>query len=326
MQSDFGPPPPARLSTSIGQSSNVGAPGTTRQARAEASMAADNAIPIEAWNTILFEKFCRFRYVLTHGLSDHSDEFFRRHQYATGTRVLDIGCGFGDTTQLIARQVGPAGEAVGVDCAPNFIAAAIREAREAGVNNAAFLIADVQADDLRGPYDAVFSRFGTMFFNLPGAALRNIRKALRPDGELVMIVWRRREDNPWVHKAEIAVREIMPVVSHEETDQVHCGPGPFSMAEADLVSDMLRLAGFCRIGFERCDTEICIGRTLDEAVEFAMALGPAGEMIRLAGDAGQNLRPRVADALRATFAEHLSADGVWLGSSSWFIAARNSAG
>jgi hypothetical protein len=194
------------------------------------------------------------------------------------------------------------------------------------VNNLEFFVADVQADDLRGPYDAAFSRFGTMFFNLPGAALRNIRKALRPDGELAMIVWRRREDNPWVHEAELAVRDIVPVVSHEETDQVHCGPGPFSMAGADLVSDMLRSAGFERIGLQRHDTEVCIGRTVDEAVEFAMALGPAGEIIRLAGDAGQKLRPQVAEALSATFADHLRADGVWLGSSSWFVSARNPVG
>jgi ubiquinone/menaquinone biosynthesis C-methylase UbiE len=286
----------------------------------------DNAIPIEAWNTILFEKYCRFRHVLTHGLSGHSDELLRRRPFATGARVLDIGCGFGDTTRLISAQVGSAGAAVGVDCGRNFIAVASREAREADASGAGFFAADVQTDDLGGPYDAAFSRFGTMFFNLPVAALCNIRKALKPGGELRMIVWRKREDNPWTHKAELKVKEIVPVISHEETDQVHCGPGPFSMAGADMVSDMLQIAGFERIAFERYDTDICIGRTLDDAVEFAMALGPAGEIIRLAGEAGQKLRPEVVAALRATLADHVRADGVWVGSSSWFITARNPAG
>ena len=82
-----------------------------------------------------------------------------------------------------------------------------------------------------------------MFFNLPVPALRNIRRALAPGGELSMIVWRRREDNPWLHEAELRVREIVPVVSHEETSAVHCGPGPFSMAGPDMVSDMLQGRG-----------------------------------------------------------------------------------
>jgi ubiquinone/menaquinone biosynthesis C-methylase UbiE len=286
----------------------------------------ENTIPIEAWNTVLFDKFSRFRTTLTAGLSGHSDELFRRLEYPAGARVLDIGCGFGDTTQRIAQQVGPQGAAVGVDCARNFIDAATRETQEARIGNASFLVADVQADDLRGPYDHAFSRFGTMFFNLPGAALRNIARALKPGGDLAMIVWRRREDNAWAHEPELLVKEMVPVVSHDETDQVHCGPGPFSMAGPDIVSDMLRAAGFDRIGFARYDSDVRIGETLDDAIEFAMALGPAGEIIRLAGDEGAKRKPDVVAALRTLFTPYRRKDGVWLGSSSWFVTARKPLG
>jgi SAM-dependent methyltransferase len=283
----------------------------------------DNAIPIEAWDTVLFEKFCRFRWVVTNGLAVHSDTLLDRRPYPAGAKVLDVGCGFGDTAHRIARQVGPEGAATGVDCAPNFVKAATQGAQDAGLANASFFVADVQTDDLRGPYDSLFARFGTMFFNMPVPALRNMRSALRPGGESTMIVWRRREDNPWVHEAELCVREIVPVVSHDDTDEVHCGPGPFSMAGADMVSDMFRIAGYDRISFERFDADICIGRTLDDAVEFAMALGPAGEIIRLAGEIGQKLRPDVVAALRATLAPHTRDDGVWMRSSSWIVTARN---
>jgi ubiquinone/menaquinone biosynthesis C-methylase UbiE len=286
-------------------------------------MPRENDTIIKAWNTVLFDKFCRFKHLLIDGLSAHSDEALARHRHPEGARVLDVGCGFGDATRRIANRVGPAGVAVGVDCADNFIATAERESREAGVANATFFVADVQRDDLRGPYDSAFSRFGTMFFMMPGAAMRNIRKALRRGGELTMIVWRKREDNPWLHEAELRVREIVPVVAHEDTDQVHCGPGPFSMAGPDMVSGMLRGAGFDRIGFERFDADICIGRDLAEAIEFAMALGPAGEIIRLAGEEGERRKPDVMSALRHALTPYARSDGVWGPSSTWFVTARN---
>jgi ubiquinone/menaquinone biosynthesis C-methylase UbiE len=286
-------------------------------------MPTENDVVIEAWNTVLFDKFCRFKHLLIHGLSGHSDEALARHPFAPGQRVLDIGCGFGDSTQRIARAVAPGGAAVGVDCASNFVQGATKEASAAGIENASFFVADVQVDDLRGPYDRAFARFGTMFFMTPGAAMRNIRKALKPGGELLMIVWRKREENPWLHDAELRVRELVPVVSHEETDQVHCGPGPFSMAGPDMVSDMLRGVGYDRVTFERFDTDICIGKDLDEAIEFAMALGPAGEIIRLAGDEGVKRKDAVVAALRETLGRYARADGVWAPSSTWFISARN---
>src|SRR4051812_47863147 len=167
----------------------------------------ENSIVIEAWNTVLFDKFVRFKHLMIDGLSRHSDEAFARHPFPPGARVLDIGCGFGDSTRRIARFVGPRGEAVGVDCAANFIKTATAEAHAAGVTNASFITADVQCDDLRGPYESAFARFGTMFFMMPGAAMRNIRKAIKPGGALTMVVWRRREDNAWVYDAELRVRQ-----------------------------------------------------------------------------------------------------------------------
>ena len=162
-----------------------------------------------------------------------------------------------------------------------------------------------------------------MFFMLPGAAMRNIRKALKPGGDFTMIVWRKREDNPWLHEAELRVREIVPVVSHEDTDQVHCGPGPFSMAGPDMVSSMLRSAGFDRIAFERFDADICIGRDLDgrdRVRDGARARRrdhpPRRRGGREAQAPGRRGAPRNAVALRR-------ADGVWAPSSTWFVRARN---
>ncbi len=288
-------------------------------------VAVSNDIVVEAWNTVLFEKFVRFKHLLIEGLSGHSEEALARHSHPKGSRVLDVGCGFGDSARRIAQTVAPGGEVVGVDCAQNFVDAATRETEQAKIDNASFFVADVQMEDLRGPYDYAFARFGTMFFMSPGAALRNIRIALKPGGELTQIVWRKREDNPWLFEAEQRVRDIVPVISHEDTDQVHCGPGPFSMADPDMVSSMMKGVGYDRITFERFDTDICIGKDVDEAIEFAMALGPAGEIIRLAEEEGERLKPDVMVALRESLTPYLKKNGVWAPSSTWFITARNPA-
>jgi ubiquinone/menaquinone biosynthesis C-methylase UbiE len=289
----------------------------------ESSMADRNDIIVEAWNTVLFDKFCRFRHLVAAGVAAHSDEALRRHALQRGARVLDIGCGFGECTLQIAQSVGPEGSAVGVDCARNFIDVAAREAGRAGAHNATFFVADAQDGGLRGPYDRAFSRFGTMFFTMPTAALRNVREALVPGGELTMIVWRRREANPWLYDAELRVKQIVPVVAHDDTQQVHCGPGPFSMASPDVVSDTLLEAGYERIAFERFDTNVCIGRDVDEAVDFAMALGPAGEIIRLAADEGAERKGQVVEALKETLRAYATPAGVWAPSSTWFVSARN---
>jgi len=284
-------------------------------------MADINRIMVEAWNTVLFDKFCRFKHLIADGLSKHSDAALSQCRFPVGSRVLDVGSGFGDCTLLIARSVGPSGSAVGVDCAGNFVDTAETDRRDQRVSNARFVQGDVQECDLRGPYDHAFSRFGTMFFADPAAAMRNVRAALKPGGSFMQIVWRKREDNPWLHDAELRVREIVPVVSHEATDQVHCGPGPFSMADADAVSTMLQGAGFERVSFERHDCDVCIGRDIDDAIDFAMSLGPAGEIIRLAGPDGEKYKPQVVSALRDVLQQFRHSAGIWAPSSTWFVTA-----
>ncbi len=279
-----------------------------------------NAEAIEAWNTVLFEKFVRFKHLLTTGLSVHGDEALRLHPPREGARVLDIGCGFGDTTRAMARIVGTGGAAFGVDAAEHFVEAARRDAEAEKAAGAHFFATDVQSGDLGGPYDAAFSRFGTMFFTSLVAALSNVGKTLVPNGELTMVVWRRRQDNPWLHAAELRVRELVPEVHPPDT--VTCGPGPFSMADDETVSEQLRAAGYERASFTRFDADICIGKNLDEAIEFALALGPAGELMRLAGDEGERRRPAVTAALRETLSRFVRPDGVLAPSSTWIIHTR----
>jgi len=279
-----------------------------------------NAEAIEAWDGPLYDTFVRFRHIVTRGLGAHGDAALRLVSPQEGQRVLDIGCGFGDSTQQIAALVGPTGEAVGVDAAERFIETARAEADEAGVANTSFLVADVQTTKFDGPFDMAFSRMGTMFFVSPVAALRNVREALVPGGKLVMVVWRRREDNLWLHRAQQIVEGI--VQKPEEYDEPTCGPGPFSMANADTTSDILIHSGFTDISLTRSDLDMASGTTMDEAVDLVMSLGPAGEILRLQGDRAAHLHPQIDAALREGLAEFVRDDGeVWAPASTWIVTA-----
>ena len=279
-----------------------------------------NAEAIEAWNGVLFDKFLRFRHIICDGLAVIGTAALKRHPPPDAARVLDVGSGFGDSTLEIAKKLGPSGEAVGVDAAERFVGMANAEAATAGIRNARFIAADAQRDELGGPYDYAFSRFGTMFFENPVSALRNVRRSLESGAPLTMTVWRRKDENPWVYAAEQAVAPIVPLPP--STDAPTCGPGPFSMASADLVSAQLLAAGFRDIAFERFDTSMRIGDDIAEAIDFAMALGPAGEIIRLAGVEGERHRPRAIDALETALRPLARADGVFAAASSWIVTAR----
>ena len=287
--------------------------------RLSADPSAANAEAIEAWDGPLYDRFVRFRHIVTTGLGAHGEEALRLFPPQPGQRVLDIGCGFGDTTQRIAGIVGPSGEAVGLDAAAKFIEAARRETSAAGIENARFEVADVQLDDLGGPYDMAFSRMGTMFFANPVAALRNVRSVLEPGARLTMVVWRRREDNDWMYRAQTIVEEI--VQRPEEYDEPTCGPGPFSMAGADTTTDILIHSGFGEIELHRCDLPIVVGHDVDEAIDLVMSLGPAGEILRLQGDRAKHLHGEVHETLWAGLAEFETPGGLMAPASTWIVSA-----
>ena len=284
-------------------------------------VAPDNEEATEAWSGVLFDRFVQYRDLVVAGLKAHGDAAMRLLPPEPGDRVLDIGCGFGDTTQQLAALVGADGHVIGVDVAKPFIEASIAEAKEAGVGNVGFFATDVQIGDLRGPYDYAFSRMGVMFFANPVQALRNIRGALRPGGRLVAVVWRRKLDNEWLHRAEQVTEKYLE--EPEEPEDVRCGPGPFSMANADTVSEQLQIAGFERPSFTRCDLPIKLGNDLDHAVDFNMAIGPAAELLRICpADQVERLRPKVREEIREVLTDYMQADGTVMGpASTWIVTA-----
>lgn len=279
---------------------------------------------VEFWNDILVEKFERFRDILMRGLSYHSEEPLKTLTVEPGARIVDVGCGWGDTAIQLARMTGPKGYVLALDCCDPFLQKGRTDAAEAGVEHIDFVAADVERYPFEGDFDLAFSRFGMMFFQNPVVAMKNIRTALKPGGRLVFIVWRAIEDNPWLGLPKEVVLRYLPPPGE---DALTCGPGPFSMANPEVVTAQLKAAGFePDVSFDRYDGPVMVGSSPEEAMQFQLALGPAGEVFREAGDEAESRRDEIEAALRDALAEYQGDNGeIVMPSSSWTITATNPA-
>lgn len=276
------------------------------------------------WNEVLAPKFISFKHVLIGGLTQHSEAVFPMLQVRRGDQVLDVGCGFGDTTIKLAKMVGPGGLVVGIDCCDAFLGFARTDADKAQLTNISFRRGDAEIALPVNAYDFVFARFGTMFFANPVASMRNMRRALRPGGRMVHIVWRNREDNPWLSMArDVVLRFLPPPGEGAQT----CGPGPFSMSNEQMVRAMMQAAGYEDVTFKQVDAPVMIGRNVEDAIAFQLAIGPAGEVFREAGEEAEHMRPQIEAALAEVIGKQAkTAEGIVMPSSSWVISAVNPPG
>ena len=285
------------------------------------SPAADDTAFVRFWNDVLAPKFIRFKHILVDGLTQHSEAVFPSLPVRPGDRVLDVGCGFGDTAIKLADLVGPEGEVVGIDCCDAFLDYARKDVEARRLTNIRLMRGDAEVALPADNFDFVFARFGTMFFANPVAGLRNMRKALRPGGRMVHIVWRRRADNPWLSMAKDVVVQFLP---QPGADAQTCGPGPFSMSDQETVTAMMKAAGYEGIEFRRVDAPVLVGRDIQDAIDFQLAIGPAGEVFREAGAEAEDKRRVIEAALaKAIKRQTLAADGIVMDSSSWVISATN---
>ena len=225
-----------------------------------------------------------------------------------------------NTAMQIAEIVGSEGSVLGMDCCDTFLEFGRKDVAAASIKNVEFVEADVQAYPFKAGYDFCFSCFGTQFFENPVAGLRAMRSSLKPGGVMTMIVWRSIADNPWLGLPKEIILKILPPPGD---DGRSCGPGLFSMANQEMVTKQLEIAGFADIEFERVDAPLMVGRDPDDAVGFQLAIGPAGEVYREAGKLAEEKHDEVVAAMKAALSDYVTDEGVVMASSSWKITARN---
>ncbi|HEY0594223.1 class I SAM-dependent methyltransferase [Sphingopyxis sp.] len=239
-----------------------------------------------------------------------------------GNHILDIGCGSGTSTFVLAKQVGPGGHILGVDISAQLVGIA-RAAAPVGAP-VEFRCADAATAPLpAGSIDLLFSRFGVMFFDDPVAAFGHMRRALKPGGRLAFVCWRGAQENDWVRLPMAAIRDfVRPVPADPEA------PGPFAFGDRDRLTSILANAGFTDIDIAPFDTTISYGRgatreaAIDDALDMAFQVGP---LARALADQPDDIRNRAAAAVRAAFAGQPGDTSVLIDGAAWVAVARNPA-
>ncbi len=277
-----------------------------------------NAQQIEYWNEVSGARWVEMKEVIDAQIAPLGEAAMARSGIAKGERVLDIGCGCGQTSLQLAERVGENGSVLGIDISAVMLDHARERTKEAGCANLEFRNADAQTEPFSGDFDRLFSRFGVMFFAAPEDAFSNLRSALRPGGQLTCVTWKPLAENPWMLVPAMAAAKHLPQ-SGPPPDPT--APGPFAFADPERVEAILATAGFENISHEPLDRELLIGggRSLDETVEFIVQLGPVGAALR---EADNDLRMPVLAAVREALEPYHDGSGVRMPAGAWIVSAQ----
>jgi SAM-dependent methyltransferase len=213
-----------------------------------------------------------------------------------GKRVLDVGCGTGDTSFRLGELVGPTGIVVGVDVSQPCLDAAGAARERKNVLHVMFERADGETRVFEaGSFDRVWSRFGVMFFADPTAAFANFNKALAPGGHLSFVCWRDPTRNPFICVPQEIARKHLGIPAPPGApadpppgfdDHPQRLPGPFAFAEAEYLHEILGNAGFENIQIA-AHSPAFKWPSVDEAMSIMLAeFLPVGGAIVAAKQAG----------------------------------------
>ncbi|MDB5697628.1 MAG: ubiE, partial [Alphaproteobacteria bacterium] len=226
--------------------------------------------------------------------------------------------GGGTTTIAIARSVAPDGMALGVDIAPDLVGVASRRAAEGEIGNARFLCADAATVHLPdAPYDRLFSRFGSMFFDDPVAAFTNLHSLLRAGGRIDLAVWGPPRDNPWMMETINVARNHVDL-----PPRVPRAPGPFAFEDLDYLEEILTDAGFSGLEISERVEILPLGgpgSSPEQAVRFALAALAFGPAL---AEQGEEVRAAAAREMRSLFEKHHDpTNGVTMPGKAWLVSA-----
>ena len=276
-----------------------------------------NMDQIEFWNGDHGAAWARHAEIVDVMFAEITDAVLEAAAIRVGDRVLDLGCGNGGTTLPVTEKVTPIGSVTAIDVSAPMLERAQARADAAGLVNITFVLGDASVYPFaENAFDALVSRLGAMFFDDPEETFRRLVPALDPGGRIALGVWRGPRENLWAMGPVAAAREFLDMPPRPGPED----PGPFSFADPDRVRSVLGGAGLTDIALAPLDFQIPLGRTLEEALNFVMEMGPLSAP--LATVAGDNRKKAIA-AITKVLQENQGDDGiVRLAGACWIITAR----
>ena len=280
-------------------------------------MPGDNSEQIREWNGPLGERWARDQQEMDALAGPHGEAAIKAAGVKAGERIVDIGCGCGDTSMSLAKAAGPGGEVLGVDVSAPMLDVARQRGKAAGFTNLTFAEADASSASLPGDRDLLYSRFGVMFFAAPVPAFAHLRRSLKDTGRLAFACWQAAKENPWAVVPVMAGRAALNLTPPPQDPHA---PGPFAFADQLRVRAILLEAGFRDVEAESFEHPMRLGASPREAAESCARLGPLSRLVR---EAGPEHLPRIVEAVEKALAPFAAPDGgVALPGRTWIMTAR----
>jgi SAM-dependent methyltransferase len=285
--------------------------------------AAGNHAQEEFWSELGGDAWVDFQDHLDRQLSVVGAAALAALSPRTGESVLDVGCGCGATTLDLAAAVGPTGRVVGLDISAPMVDVAARRIGERGHHHASALTGDAQivtADHIGGPVDAVYSRFGVMFFDDPVAAFANMRALTTASGRMAFVCWQDASRNRLFGDSARELAALFPGRPAPDPQ----APGPLAFADANRVRAILDEAGWSQIDIAELVAPMQLFGTtdFDTALEASLRVGSAARMLQ---GADADTARTVHEAMRRVLHAQWTDDGAVVDSVTWVVTARNSA-
>ena len=273
-----------------------------------------NRAQIDYWNGPIGEKWAKYQNEMDRTLADSAEAVLKLADAQPGERALDIGCGSGGTSLLLAEAVGPGGQVTGVDVSQPMLTLARTRTH---AKNIQFLEADAAAYPFQPEFDLIFSRFGVMFFVDPIAAFANIRRAADRSARLAFICWRAVAENEWASLPYSIAKPMLP----EQPSADPNAPGPFAFADQTRLRGILETAGFSSVRIEPFQGYMNLGHAPAEAAfQSTNLMGPTSRALR---NADEETRTRVMDAITAALAKiETRGAEIRLRTACWLVSAR----